>query len=41
MKVTASTNAYVERYERTHEIDEVAILEDGIEGVRIAIDKGI
>lgn len=34
--IKASTNAYVERYERTHEIDEVATLEDGMEGIRVA-----
>lgn len=34
--IKASTNAYVERYERTHEIDEATTLEDGIDGVRVA-----
>ena len=34
--IKASTNPYVERYERTHEIDEVATLEDGMEGIRVA-----
>lgn len=34
--IKASTNAYVERYERTHEIDEVATLEDGMEGISVA-----
>ena len=34
--IKASANPYVERYEITHEINEIATLEDGIEGVRVA-----